>query len=206
MLHKMCAIAMAGLVIALASGSHASILVEDFEAPFPAWESGWLGTNSNLQNYYGVGAGRGNNPDGLWLTDGGVSSETNIVFDPTFGASLSSLSLDIATFIGGLRVQIFDMANAVLFDQIVAPTFGAFTDPGVYVNVSANSASGISRFRFSASSAVEGNTSIDNVVVNAQGDPGVVPEASSGIIWCALICAMVGGYCSSRGCLRSARA
>lgn len=43
----------------------AATLTEDFEALFPAWEAGWFGMNSNAENCYGAGAGRGNNPDGL---------------------------------------------------------------------------------------------------------------------------------------------
>ena len=49
------------------SSTMAGLLIEDFEDAFPIWESNWLGVNTNLQNYYGVGQGRGNNNDGLGL-------------------------------------------------------------------------------------------------------------------------------------------
>lgn len=172
--------AFAGLLLA-ATQAPAAVLTEDFEAPFPAWESGWLGTNSNLQNFYGIGGGRGNNPDGLWLDDGdGVfgSDTSEIVFNPVFGATLTGLALDVAGYVG-IRLQIFDMSNSILLDQIVALTGGAFTDPGTYSSYSVNSANGISRFAFVpiAGSQVEGNTSIDNVVVSTGGQQ--VPEPAT---------------------------
>lgn len=175
------------VTISLTSLASASpILVEDFEAPFPAWESGWLGVNSNLQNYYGVGAGRGNNPDGLWIDDGDgqYGNDVSVItFIPAFGASLSSLSLDVAGY-APIRLQAFDMANALIFDTQVALTRGATTDPGTYSNYVITSTNGISSFQLvpTGGSQVEGNTSIDNVIVNT----APVPEPASIAIWSAL--------------------
>ena len=150
----------------------AATMVEDFEAPFPAWESGFLGTNSNLQNYYGDNSGsRGNNPDGLWISDGdGGEGDLNIVFTTAFGATLTSLSLDVAGF-APVGFEIYDKdGNSLFKEPSIALTLGAFTDPGIYVRYSASSNNGIGGFRFIGSSA-EGNTSIDNVQVTTSPVP-----------------------------------
>lgn len=128
-----------------------------------------------------MGQGRGNNPDGLWLDDGDgfYSSDTSeIVFNPAFGATLTSFALDVAGFVG-IRLQVFDMSNSILLDQVVNLTSGAYTDPGNYSNYSVNSANGISKFAFvpTAGSQVEGNTSIDNVVVSTGSQS--VPEPAT---------------------------
>ena len=88
--------ALAGLI--LASGqAQAATFTEDFEGTFPAWESGWLGTHSNLTNVYGKGQDRGNNPDGLWLSDGDNGDfVANITFAPTFGSQIAQRSSPIA--------------------------------------------------------------------------------------------------------------
>jgi hypothetical protein len=146
----------------------ATILTEDFEATFPAWESGWLATNSNLTNVYGVGSDRGNNPDGLWV---GV---TDIVFQTAFGQSLTSISFDVAGY-QPTTVEIYDSSGSILLSTPLTLTLGAFTDPGTYVNYGASSGSGIGGFRF-VGGAVVGNTSIDNVVVEIDGEFSTVPE------------------------------
>lgn len=167
--------ALAGSLVSSAS----AVYVEDFEAAFPAWESGWLGTNSNLQNIYGVGAGRGNNPDGLWVQDGlSLFNETRITFNNAFGLTLTSLSVDVATWVN-LTFEIFDSSGATLGSWGMAPNQGAYTDPGTYVNFSTTSNTGIGGFRF-LGSGIEGNTSIDNVIANGGGQG--VPDGSSTLI------------------------
>jgi hypothetical protein len=55
--------------------------------------------NSNLKNWYADAKDRGNNPDGLWVENGNSNKYDSIVtiaFNPTFGATLSQLSLDVA--------------------------------------------------------------------------------------------------------------
>ena len=54
---------------------------------------------------------------------------------------------------------------------------GAFTLPGVYHHYSATSTNGIGGFRFLGDVQIEGNTSIDNIVVN-QGEASV-PEPAA---------------------------
>jgi len=149
---------------------------EDFEGAFPAWESGWLGANSNLQNYYGVGLGRGNNPDGLWIQDGlNLSNSTSITFGNAFGLSLSSLSFDVATWVS-LNIEIFDSSGTTLASWNMLPNYGGLTDPGTYQTFTATSTTGIGGFRF-IGSGIEGNTSIDNVVASSGGQ--AVPDSSS---------------------------
>jgi len=169
----------------------ATALTEDFEASFPTWESGWLGTNSNMQNYYGVGQGRGNNPDGLWIADNisGVQS-TYINFTPAFGATITSLSFDLTSWVN-LTLQIFDSSNVILGSWAVSPTYGAYSDPGNYINYSVSSTTGVGGFRLlnGGNGQIEGNTSIDNVVVNGGGHS--VPDGSSTVLLCGLGIAMV---------------
>ena len=169
------AIAAVALVSSLAFSSSAfgsTILVEDFEAPFPAWKTAWLGANSNLQNWY-VEVGqpathRGNNPDGLWIANGGGTTNdafVDIAFGPGFAATLTSFSIDVAGFTPA-TFRIYDAAGNTLLNTALTLTFGAFTDPGTYANYSVNSTTGIGGFSFTATSSfVEGNTSIDNVRV-----------------------------------------
>jgi hypothetical protein len=53
------------VLLAVALPAAAGTLTEDFNAPFPAWESGWLGVNSNLVNAY-VADGRPNTNPGVY--------------------------------------------------------------------------------------------------------------------------------------------
>ena|SRR3989338_353447 len=166
----------AGLIFSVGSRAEAVIFVEDFEAQFPAWESGWLGTNSDLQNYYGIGAGRGNNPDGLWIRN------TPIIFDSTFGSSITSLDIDIANWTN-FSFQVYDMSDNLLLDQPLTPNYGAYADPGTYWNLSTTSSNGISRLVFNGSNVL-GNTSIDNVVVGTgprsdDSNNNVIPEPAT---------------------------
>lgn len=164
-------------MLAMAAKSNAATYVEDFEAQFPAWESGWLGTNSNLQNYYGVGQGRGNNPDGLWVSDSNSGVQDSFIdFNPAFGATIGSFSLDVANW-GDISLLVFDMSNNIIFSTNIVPNYGAYSDPGTYWHFAVNSSNGVSRFSFISldGQQVEGNTSIDNVVV----ETGKVPEPST---------------------------
>jgi hypothetical protein len=167
-------------------GKIGTTLVEDFEKEFPAWEKDWLGVNSNLQNYYGVGAGRGNNPDGLWISDGDsepYDQDVTILFDKAFGASLYAFSIDIAGWMPG-TFSVFDSFGQTLLSADVPLTYGAFTDPGKYGSFAVKSSTGIGGFSFwSKEGNIEGNTSIDNVTVSTGGRPIPTPEPSSLILF-----------------------
>ena len=123
------------LIAGFVGSAQAATFTEDFEGSFPAWESNWFGTQSTGRNVYCGGAlgcsNRGNNPDGLWITDinGGSSSPVNVTFNSVFGASLTSFKLDVAGYTP-TTLQAFDSANNLIFNQNVALTSGAFTDPG----------------------------------------------------------------------------
>jgi hypothetical protein len=163
----------------MANFAQATTYTENFNAPFPAWESGWLGVNSNLTDYYCGARGcsiRGNNPDGIWPTGTNIGGSSPIIvnFTPSFGATITSLSLDVAGFTP-TNLLAFNSSNALIFDQAVALTGGAFSNPGVYSNYTIPSNSGISSFEFD-SGAAAGNTSIDNVVVTTLS-PVPEPEA-----------------------------
>jgi hypothetical protein len=162
--------------------AQATTYTENFNAPFPAWESGWLGVNSNLTDYYCNGArgcsNRGNNPDGIWpsgtIAGSNYTSGPIIVnFTPSFGATITSLSLDVAGYVS-TNLLAYNSSNALIFDQAVTLTYGAETNPGVYSNYTISSNSGISSFGFDSAQAA-GNTSIDNVVVTTSAVPE--PEA-----------------------------
>lgn len=173
--------------IGLAGTAGAATYTEDFEAAFPTWESGWFGTQTNAQNYYGVGQGRGNNPDGLWIADGDgfqYNDYVQIAFNPLFGSGISSLSIDIATWISTMYLQVYDMSNAMIYNGLVTPTSGYYSDPGVYDNHSITSTNGISSFAFLfVNGQIEGNTSIDNIIINGGGqNPVPTPEPSTLIL------------------------
>lgn len=160
--------------ILAATQAQATIYTEAFNNPFPAWESGWLGMNSNLTNYYGVGQGRGNNPDGLWF------GETNIMFNSVFGALVTSLDIDVAAFTSG-TINFYDMSHSIISSQTFTVNDGAFSNPGVYEHFSVTSTNGISEFDFVGNDVV-GNTSIDNVVVNTGGSNNVPEPASLALL------------------------
>lgn len=172
----------AAALLAAASPACATAYFEDFEAGFPAWETGWFGANSDAQDCYGVGGGRGNNPDGLWVAGAGQGcsgTPVRVNFDAPFAATLTSFALDVAGY-SGTVLTIFDKDGASLFSGAVALTFGAFGDPGVYSHYGVNSSNGIGGFSFSGAAA--GNTSIDNLAAN--GGTAGVPEPSA---WALLI-------------------
>ena len=151
----------------------AQTYTENFEAAFPSWETGWFGVNSNATNVYGMGAGRGNNPDGLWINDGLFNSlGVTVTFDSAFATSLTSFYMDIAGY-QPTTLTFFDQFGATLFSSNVVLTQGAYTDPGVYARYGTASSSGIGGFSFSGQA--RGNTSIDNLEAIA----GAVPEPST---------------------------
>jgi hypothetical protein len=145
-------------------------MTENFDEPFASWESRFMGTESNLANYYVVQGGtvddRGNNPDGLWLDDGdGLygSDIVNIVFNSSFAHSLTSMSFLLSIFFSGATLEFFDASGVTLSTQTVVGD-AQFT-PVLSYGVS--STTGIGGFRLidSAYAQLEGNTSIDAISV-----------------------------------------
>lgn len=181
---RTCGVLLFGLFLLARPAGAATILLENFEAAFPAWESGFLGTNSNVENYY-VSAGnpntfRGNNPDGLWIDDGNLANgdDVEILFNPAFGAGLTHFAIDVAGYVNG-TFTVFDSLSNVLLSAGIFVTNGATTNPGTYGHYDVVSLTGIGGFSFtSAGDSIAGNTSIDNVSVTV-GDATPVPEPSS---------------------------
>jgi hypothetical protein len=65
-------------------------------------------------------------------------------------------------------------------------TDGALTNPGVYAHYSTTSTTGIGGFEFLGDVQIEGNTSIDNVVVD-QGGTAAPEPAAWGLIGTGLL-------------------
>lgn len=140
------------------------IYTEDFEDPFPVWESNWLGTYSNIQNVYGVGADRGNNPDGLWIADGlGNGSAAEITFDLAFGSTITNFSIDVTSWIQTAVFEAFDVSGNIIHSIAITSFAGGYSDPGSYQTISFSSVNGLGGFNITGGS-IEGNTSIDNVI------------------------------------------
>ena len=160
----------AAAIVLSATAASAAPLIEQFDS-FPAWESGWLGTNSNIQNFYGVGMDRGNQAYGLWVQDTVNDSTVDVMFNALFGASLTSFAMDVASFVNN-TLEIYDIGGNVL------GTFSNFTNSSytTAVNVGVTSTNGIGGFRFS-SAGTAGNTWIDNVTVDANPAPVPLPAA-----------------------------
>lgn len=177
--------------LALTSQASASVLTEDF-SDVPGWESSWFGTQSNAKNYYEVKGGsnatRNSNLDGLWIDDNdGINHESDltIVFNDVFATSLTSFSLDLASYITDTNIVFFDALGNNLATQAVTPTYGAMQLPGIYQNFTVSSATGIGGFSLInfASTSVEGNVSIDNLMAVTADAPTVsVPEPTSLIL------------------------
>lgn len=178
-------ITVAAAALVLSTAANAVTYVEDFSGdPFSSWESGWLGLNSNIQNYYGIGsengpAGPGGPGDrALWITDGDSeprNGETvDIIFENTFGLSLTSFSIDMDTYVD-TSIQVYDGSGGILLDVAADQNAG-------YQNFSVASANGISGFSLFSSNQIEGNTAIDNVIVTAVPVPAAVWLFGSGLL------------------------
>jgi len=177
--------------LALSTQASASVLTEDF-SDVPGWEANWFGTQSNAKNYYQVKGGsnaeRSSNLDGLWIDDNdGIDHESNltITFNNLFAASLTTFSIDLASYLTDTDIVFFDALGNSLSTQAVTPTYGATTMPGVYQNFTVSSATGIGGFSLinSSNTSVEGNVSIDNLLAITSDTPTAsVPEPTSLIL------------------------
>jgi hypothetical protein len=141
-------------------------LTETFDAPFPAWESGWFGQNSNARNYYCYGETSCTESYGtyLWISDptGPSGAPVTVVFNTAFGASLLSLQMDLRAY-SASNLIVYDSAGAVLYDQP--------SQQSQYVTHAITSTNGISRFELTGEAA--GNTQLDNLVaVSSVPEPG----------------------------------
>jgi hypothetical protein len=152
---------------------------EDFNADLPAWESNWLGLNSNLSNYFiNDTSYRGMPLDGLWISDGDNTGNADIVFDAGFGSGISHFSIDLATWTEGYWFVAFDMADHLIFSSLITAFDDAFFNPASYQTLSFSSSNGLKGFSI-VGDYVEGDVAIDNVLATIGGSTSKVPESSS---------------------------
>ncbi len=160
------------LLFALIGTLLADDLIETFDDPLEGWRSRWLAENTNMQNWYVVEFGhgedfRGTNPCGIFISDGDHGNwNCTIDFDPIFGTNVSYFEIGIECFFDQ-TLRIYDVAGLLVDEANVLanwedgdngcgvalyhfdlPTgLGSFTLEGVYV---------------------EGETAIDNVKVTVE--------------------------------------
>lgn len=167
-------VALAAL-LTTATTAGATTMVENFDAPFPAWKSGFMGTHSNLENYYvelgAPASDRGNNPNALWIADGIKNAAgTTITFDSAFAHTIKSLNFLLSTFVSNATLQFYDADGAVLSSTAVTRDY-KYTPTLSYGVTSSNGIGGFSIF--STDGQVEGNTSIDAITVETGAAPAV---------------------------------
>lgn len=195
--------AVACCALAATLNAHATTYTENFDAPFPAWQSGWFGTMSNAQNYCatnycwigdtwaigptvsgqygGIGSG------GMWLgnTNNNPFTPVQVTFDATFGASLSSLSFDIDSYVDSSLLA-FDSNGQQIFSQVLDVHDYHDVPPTTWQHFTITSTTGISSFEITGMTL--GNVIIDNVVATT----APVPEPASAALLIGGL-ALVGG-------------
>ena len=153
--------------------ANADTYFETFDQPFPAWESGWFGLNTDAGNFYCSGA-RGcssnSSPGALWIVSatGGSAVPVDIHFNPSFGASIQSLRLELRPYIA-VTMNIYNSAG-VVFQSTALSSQNLFT----FFDVLAPS--GVSRVLFSGNAA--GNLQLGSI----QAITAAVPEPSSAVL------------------------
>lgn len=168
----------AATFLALSTSLSAATFTEDFNDPFPAWESRWLGLNTNIQNYFGAGSTQG--ALFLLITDGdtllgAADKAVDITFDSIFGESLTSFSIDVDAASVFTSIQVYDGIGSILLDS-------TFDIVGGFENISISSTNGISGFSLFSTQQIEGNAAIDNVTVSTIPVPAAVWLFGSGLI------------------------
>ncbi len=178
-----------------AASSMAITYIETFPDPLGSYQSRWLYQNSNINSYYHATGDpnidqRGNNPDGLWIADtqglgsGASGPSTTIIFNPSFGALLTSLSFGMECFVE-TRVTIYDMSNNVLISSVYSGGSFPLLHDSLISTTSSNGISGWDMVATNGTSQIEGNTSVDNF--RAEGVPEPATMAALGLGAIALI-------------------
>lgn len=177
-------VGLAALAFGASAGAQAAVLKENFNAAFPAWESGWFATYTDAANSCATTwclvdgdpvppnpAVRGNAGSGMWLSsDGGFSSSPiTITFDPAFGAALKAFKFDVSAYVES-SVQAWDMAGTLIYARKLKINDYHDIPTSNYQKVLIRSTTGIARFTITG--YANGNTVIDNVgaVLRAAGE------------------------------------
>lgn len=192
-------LAILGFVCA-AGSAHAAVLTENFDGPnFAGWQSRWFGQNSNAKPFLFDPNDRGNNVTGLTIYDGNIDDgrAVNILFNATFGASITNFSFDMLNYTSGLdqNLVVFDMNGNTLLSTVLPvvpqdPSADNGSNNGFdfadskYTRYSIDSTNGVGGFRITPFGS-EGNVSIDDLSVNI----AAVPEPST---WAMMILGFAG--------------
>lgn len=157
----------AALLLFTATAALAEEYIETWPDPLGGWRDRWVAQYTNMQNYYVCNGNpdenyRGNNPCGLWPCDGTDPMVLDIIFDPTFGGTITLLEMRLQAFVAA-TLTVYDTANNVVYSANV-PT--DYSSPyGCYGQIyTASELTGVSRFTITGGgSQVEGNMAIDDL-------------------------------------------
>jgi len=179
------------MLLSATSVSASETLVESFDDPLADWKTRFMGLHSNLENYYVTYTGsddtfRGNNSDGLWLSDGDMASKNSYIrFDSSFGETITSFTIDIGSDRTTATLTIYDVDLNVLVQSAIPLGCSSCGGSNIYHNFSTTSTNGIGGFDITATAfGVEGNVGIDNIVVEASTEIEVDIDIKPGTINC----------------------
>ena len=155
--------------------------LETFPDPLGDWQAGWLYQNTNMESHYFSGGNcdanyRGNQPEGIWISDNQgcgneiIQSPVRIDFAGGFGDDGVLLAFDLFTCVTDVTLNIYDKNGAlVVSDPIPSNCWN-------WSSYSYPLTNGISAFELAYTGGqVEGNTSIDNVLLETEaGGPPVI--------------------------------
>jgi hypothetical protein len=167
------------ILVLIASDVFAAVLTETFPDPLGGWRTRWLALNSNMVNWYVCNGdpneeNRGNNPCGLWICDGDTGAplnhdDSNIIFNPAFGATVLNFQIGIESYIQGATLKVFDLTDTEIASLPLPATGSCTPSCGCNtLNYNVNTPNGIGRFLITSVNRVEGNMAIDNVQVETR--------------------------------------
>ena len=205
-------LAMAALTFGAHAAAGASVFSEDFNAPFPTWESGFFGINSNAVNALCGSRDcfeRGNNKDGLFVAGPGQTSAIDVAFNSAFAGTITSFALDVAAVLPTTLLA-YDISGNEIFRRNVSASLSGILTAADYENFLIESINGVGRFVFTDDSVLgdtstppAGSTLIDNLLVRTLDPvtptPGVIPEPGSiallalGLVGCFAVRRKPGG-------------